>query len=162
LEFESTRGFLLERVDAAKPMVQKAIDLLAEPVPGGALKPYSPEAAHLDAIIGATLGSSNLVQETLLWYGQLRNNAALPAPLETREPAVLAHLMTATQGLARTDGMVRAMIDVGQTPLDGKDMWRFQALAEAEDALTFLQETRILIEGLTPRAAGADAAPARV
>lgn len=151
-QFEGTRQYVLARIDESIPLLQRAIELLADPVPGGDLQPFSPLARRLEGIVGATTGAANLMQEAMLWYGALRADAELPQQHATRERAVLAHVLTAAHGVARATGFVRAMLEMQRTPAGGTDMWREQALADAADAVTFLGETRSLVEAFEPRA----------
>lgn len=150
-QFEGTRQYVLGRIDESIPLVQRAIELLSDPIPGGDLQPFSPLTRRLEGIVGATMGAANLMQETMLWYGDLRAHADLPEQQAIRERAVLAHVMTAAQGLVRADGFIRAMLEMYRAPESGTDLWRGQALADAADAVTFLQETRSLVEALAVR-----------
>lgn len=96
-------------------------------------------------------GATTALQEANLWYGDIRANSDLPTAFVKRERAVLAHVLTGTQGLVRTEGYMRAMLDMGQAPLDDEG-WRAQALADAEDARTFTALTQELVSVMQPRA----------
>lgn len=150
--FDGTRAYVLGRMDEAGASLQRAINLLSAPLPGGPVPHASPYARQLGAIIGATMGASMALQESLLWYGDLRSRSTLPEPHAQRESAVLAHVLTGMQGVTRVDGYARALLDTGDSPPDViLDMWREQAMTDAADAATFIGEARAMVEALEPR-----------
>lgn len=161
--FDGTRAYVLGRMDEAGASLQRAIELLSMPLPGGPIPHASPYARQLGAIIGATMGASAALQESLLWYGDLRGRSTLPEPHAQRESAVLAHVLTGMQGVTRADGYARALLETGDSPPDViLDMWREQAMADAADAATFIGEARAMVEALEQRATdGVTRVPAR-
>lgn len=157
-DFEDRRTYVLQRLDEAGTMFERSLELLSAPMPGGPVPHASPRARQLNGIIGAAMGAAIAVQEGLLWYGDLRAEATLPAALADPERAIIAHVMTAAQGLTRSEGFVRSMLELGQAPLD-EFTWREQALADADDGARWVRELSTLVAAMQPRAAELRATP---
>lgn len=151
-DFEGRRTYVLQRLDEAGAMFERSIELLAQPMPAGAVTHGSSRAKLLNDVVGATMNAAIAVQEGMLWYGDIRAEATLPAEFVARERPVLAHVMTASQGMTRVEGFVRAMLELGQAPLD-EFTWREQALAEADDGARYVRHMAELVSAMQPRAA---------
>lgn len=151
-DFEGRRTYVLERLEEAGAMFDRSIELLAQPIPGGPILHGSSRARLLTDIVGATMNAAIAVQEGMLWYGDIRSEAGLPAELVARERPVLAHVTTASRGMTRTEGFVRAMLELGQAPID-ELTWREQALAEADDGARYVRHMAELVAAMQPRAA---------
>lgn len=150
-DFEARRAYVLQRLDDAGAMFRRSMELLTEPIAGGPVPPGSDRARQLDGIVAASMGAAIAVQEAMLWYGDIRAGATLPTEFAARERPVIAHVMTAVQGVTRTEGFVRAMLELGQAPLD-EGTWREQGRADAHDGALYATELAAVVAALRPRA----------
>lgn len=150
MNFEEVRDYVQTRFEEAQLQLGRALAGLDEHVPAGPVLPGSERASHYAGIVAATMAAAAAVQEGVLWYGELRSNATLPDEFTARERPVLAHVMTGIQGVTRAEGFIRAILEVGQSPIDD-EMWREQAWVDADDAARWVGQARLMVDAMVPR-----------